>query len=271
LEFTIMADVIVDERGFERRCGSLPMPVNRVCSLPPFGSDPNMPLWTEAEIKAVVTKSDREKSRDLFGAAWILDQLSYGSCNGHALAGCGARTRFVGGRRDGLLFSGAYSYSKMNGGRDNGSVILDDIDVAQRDGFCPLSLVPAQMIYPKNQPANADSEAAKYKGLECYALMGLMALRTALACRIPCIVAVMAGDNFARLNGGICGIDNGSGNHAVLVDDVLWDGTKWLYDMANSWGTRYGDGGRGYLTDGHFKQTFGPHSFVAVPAFDELR
>ena len=80
-----MVDVIVDERGFERRCGSLPMPVNRVCSLPPFGSDPNMPLWTEAEIKAVVTRSDRERSRDLFGAAWILDQLSFGSCNGHKI------------------------------------------------------------------------------------------------------------------------------------------------------------------------------------------
>jgi hypothetical protein len=158
----------------------------------------------------------------------------------------------------------------MNGGHDNGSVILDDIDVAQKNGFAPLSLVPANMIYPRQQPINADAEAAKHKGLECYEIKSLVALRTALACGIPCIVAVMAGNNFQRLTGGICGIDSGSGNHAVLVDDLVWDGAKWLYDMANSWGVQFGEAGRGYLTDWHFRQTFGPHSFVAVPAFDEL-
>lgn len=270
-----MVDIIIDANGNERRCGSLPMPKNRVSSLPPFGSAPNQPLWSDEQIKEVVTDPSRMPSRELFGPEWILDQLSFGSCNGHALAAAGARARWLRGIRDKLLFSGAYSYSKMNGGRDNGSIIEDDIEVGTRYGFCPLSLVPANQIYPSQQPKTADAEAAKNKGLEAYKVVGdwstkMRAVRTALAQRFGVIVAVMAGNGYSRVDSrGVCvGVDAGSGDHAVLGDDLLWDGKRWLYDSPGSWGTTLGHDGRVYLTDNHFKQTLGPHEFVVIPSID---
>lgn len=266
-----MADIIRDASGVERRCGSLPLPANFVSALPPFGSSPEQPLWTDEQIKEVVTDRSRYPARQLFSDAWILDQLSYGSCNGHGLAGCGARARWRRGVRDGLQFSGAYPYSKMNGHRDNGSALADDIEVAQRWGFAPLSLVPATQIYPERQPAGVDAEAAKHKGLQCYRIFTMQGLRTALAAGFDCIVAVMAGNNFSRVDSqGVCGVDRGGGNHAVGCDDLYWDGHRWLYDMFNSWGLKFGQHGRGCLIDEHFAQTFSQHQFVAVPSFDEL-
>ncbi len=271
-----MADIIRDASGMERRCGTLIMPKNRVSSLPPFGSAPNQFVWPVETIKQVVTDSRRLPSRELFDLKWILDQLVYGSCNGHALAGVGARQRYRRGERDGKLFSGAYSYAKMNNHRDNGSVIGDDIEVCQMYGFCWLSLVPANQIYPEQQPPNADTEAAKNKGLDCYRLVGtfqekLQALQTALAGPNSAIVAVHADDDFLKVNSfGISGVDAGPGNHAVLLDDLRWTGSQFLYDMANSWGTRYGQDGRGYLTEQHFVETFRNHEVVIVPSIDSL-
>lgn len=265
-----MASVIIDRQGNERRCGSLPLPEGTVCRLPPYGADPGQVIFDDATVKSLVTDKSRVPSRELFHK-WVLNQLKKGSCNGHALAGAGARARFRRGVRDGLQFSGAYSYSKMNNGRDNGSVILDDIEVCQRFGFCPADVVTANMIYPSLQPKNADALASVHRGLAPYRLTGLPALRAALARGYGCIVAVMAGDNFLSVDRqGVCGFDPGPGNHAVLVQDLLWDGRMWKYDMVNSWGLEYGQDGCGYLTDVHFRQTLGPHQFVAIPSFDEL-
>lgn len=272
-----MPDIIIDANGNERHCGSLPMPANRVSSLPPFGSGPNQLIWTDEQIKEVVTDPSRVPSRELFGPEWISDQLQTSACNGHALAACAARARFRRGVRDGLLFSGAYSYSKMNGGRDNGSVIADDIEAAEEWGFCPASLVTANMIYPKLQPAGADAEAAKHKGLECYKFVGdwatkMLAMRTALACGFSCVVAVMAGPGYSSVDSkGVCvGVDRGPGNHAICADSVLWDGRRWLYDSPGSWSKTLGQDGRVYLTEEHFRATLGPHEFVCVPSFNEL-
>lgn len=270
-------DIIIDASGKERRCGSLPLPPGRVCSLPPFASAPNQILYKDAEIKEIVTDKTRLRSRERWGREWILDQGSYGSCNPTALAAAGARARYRRGIRDGLLFSGSYGYSKINGHRDQGSVILDDIDLCQKIGFCPLSLCPPSAIYPELQQPGLDAEAAKHKGLNAFHFVGdwatrMRALRSALASQIPCIVAVMAGNGYLNVDakGVVKGVDPGAGNHAVLVDDLLWDGTRWLYDSPGSYGTDLGQDGRVYLIDATFKQTLGPHEFVAVSDYDEV-
>lgn len=272
-----MVDIIQDAQGNERRCGSLPMPANRVSSLPPFGGAPNQVLWLDSVIKEVVTDPGREHARELFGDEWILDQLNFGSCNGHALAAAAARARWRRGVRDKLLYSGAFSYAQMKrDGTDPGSVIEDDIENCGDIGMLPLSRGPATKINRRDYTADDYAEAKKHLGLEPYKVVGtfaekMQALRTALAGPSTAIVAVHAGSKFSKIDSdGVCGVDDGPGNHAVLVDDVYWTGTMWRYDMPNSWNLKFGRRGRGFLTDAHFKQTAGNHEFVILPAIDIL-
>ena len=261
-------EVIIDENGEERRCGSLPNPDNFVCAFPTFES--TFEMWDDEQIKRVILASDRVPRRVTFGAKWIQNQKSHGSCNGYALGGGLSKSRWLRGIQDGLLLSGAFPYSRMNSGRDNGSSLSDGLKVIEQYGSCPESLVSWDMIYKNQQPANAEAEAAKHKGLVCYAAGTMQGLRTGLAKGFIAIVAVHAGGSFQRLNAqGIAGVDSGGGNHSVHCDDLCVVGGTEVFDMANSWGTGYGTAGRAYLTKDTFRGTFQNHTFYLIGSTEE--
>lgn len=259
---------IIDETGQERRLGSLLIPDGFVCAFPVYEDEQT--VWDDAQIRKVITDPNRTPRRATFGKKWIQNQGSHGSCNGYALAGALAKSRYLRGIQDGLILSGAYPYSKMNGGRDNGSALEDGLKVGQEFGCPPESLVPWSMIYPRMQPANANSEAAKHKAKVCYRAKTLQGLRTGLAQEFTAIVAVHAGGSFQKLNSkGIAGVSSGSGNHAVHVDDLCIVGGTMVYDMANSWGLGYGTEGRAYLTNDTFAGTFRNHAFYLIGSTEE--
>lgn len=259
-----------DESGQWRKCGSLLPPSNFVSSYRTYEAE--HPRLEDSEIRKLVTDPNRVPARVRWGNAWIMDQGSHGSCNGYAAAAALARTRFNRGPRfqDGLQFSGAYIYSKINGGRDNGSALEDGMRAVQKYGACPLSLVPWNLIYPRQQPPSADAEAAKHKGLACWAAQTLQGWRSGLALGFIGIAAISAGRNYQRVDArGIAGADAGSGNHAVCVDDLCIVGGKEVYDSPGSWNLNLGVNGRVYVTDESFKQTFGNHTFYLIGSTDE--
>jgi len=227
-------------------------------------------VFDDATIKRLITDPNRRVSRDLFGIEWLLNQLQYGSCNGHAEAGAYQRARYLRGFDDKTLFSGAFPYSLMNGGRDNGSALEDGMKVSQEVGNVPLSMVSAEMIYPKLQPPGCREVAMNHKAFKAYAAVTMQGFRSGCAAGFMGIVAVHVGNTFSRLNSmGIAGVDNGAGNHAVCVDDMrLINGTE-VFDDPNSWGPTFGQNGRCYLTKDHFAQTFRNHMFYLIPSTQE--
>jgi hypothetical protein len=261
-------EIIRDITGEERRLGSLANPKGFVCAYPTFAS--KFEVWDKATRKKVITDPNRVPRRKTFGPSWTQNQRSKGSCNGYALGGGLSKARFLRGIQDKLLLSGAFPYSMMNGGRDNGSALGDGLKVIEKYGSCPESLVPWDQIYPNLQPSNAKTEAAKHKGLVCYAAGSIDELYTGLAKGFIAIVAVHAGGSFQQLNSqGIAGVDSGGGNHAVHCDDLCIVGGEEVCDMNNSWGTNYGTAGRAYLTKDHFAQTFGNHTFYLIGSTEE--
>lgn len=260
---------IRDLNGDLRRLGSLMPPKGFVTSFKVWG-DSEHPVLDDSQIRRLITDPDRVRRRLLFDLYWILNQRDKGSCNGFAGAAALSKARYLRGWRDKTLLSGAFLYSLINGGRDQGSMLEDGLREVQKTGLPPQDLVPWDQIYPNQQPRNAREEAAKHKGLCAYAVETKQGFRSALALGFPVIVAVHAGRNFMRLNNsGIAGVDNGSGNHAVHCDDIcLVNGTE-VYDHANSWGPSYGTYGRSYLTWDHFAQTFGNHVFYAISSTEE--
>lgn len=259
---------IVDQEGLVRRLGSLLPQQGFVSSFNTFEEE--HPVWDDAQILRVIKDPNRTPRRVLFLVYWILNQLSHGSCNGFAGAGALQKARYLRGILDKLLLSGAFVYSKINGGRDNGSALEDGLKTIQIDGTCPQVLVPWNMIYPNQQPKTAVAEAKKHRGLAAYAVQTKQGFRTALAAGFPVIVAVHAGRNFQTLNSqGIAGADNGQGNHAIHCDDICIINGKEVYDAVNSWGANYGTEGRAYLTWDSFEQTFGRHTFYAIASTEE--
>lgn len=261
-------EIIRDESGEERRLGSQENPDGFVSAYSPI--EAAIEVWDDVTIRRVITAGSRVPRRAVFGPSWIQNQRSHGSCNGYALGGGLSKARWIRGIQDKLLLSGAFPYSLMNGGRDNGSMLGDGLQIVETHGSCSESLVPWNMIYPHQQPSNARAEAAKHKGLVCYSAETLQGLRTGLAKGMIAIVAVHAGGNFQRLNSnGIAGVDSGRGNHAVHVDDLcIVNGTE-VFDMCNSWGTGYGTMGRAYLTKDTFSQTMSVHTFYLIGSTEE--
>ena len=253
---------IIDANNEPRRLGSLLPPVNLVSSLPTFEKE--FPVWNDDQIRRIVTDPNRMPSRKRFDSTWIKNQGQYGSCNGFAGASALSKARVKRGFNR-LDLSGAYLYSRVNNGRDNGSVLADGMEAIKRFGVAPDSLVKANMIYPHLQPPNADEEAAKHKGLVAYAVQTKQGFRTALAAGFPVIVCVSAGPRFQTYNkSGIGYVDGGSGNHAIHCDDIqIINGTE-VYDACNSWGLTFGQQGRIYLTWDSFAAPFENHVFFAI-------
>ena len=261
-------ELIIDETGTERRCGSLLPPQGFVSAFAPYESE--KPLYSDTQIREIITANSRVPRRQIFGASWVLDQKSHGSCNGFAGAGALQQARRLRGINDNLLLSGAWLYSLINGNRDQGSMLEDGLDAVQIHGIAPASLVPWDMIYQRQMPANAAAEAEKHKGIVCYAVQTKQGFRSALAAGFPVIVAVHAGSNFQRLDSnGVAGVDRGNGNHAVFCQDIALIGNRECYDMQNSWNLSYGDQGRAWLTWASFEQTFTSHTFYAIGSTEE--
>lgn len=232
-----------------------------VTSSPLF--EDSVPMLTVEQVTAIAASGSTDK-RAQFDESWILDQKSHGSCDGHGCAGALAKTRFRRGQPKQIL-SGAYVYSKINGGRDRGAALEDGKNAIEKYGACLLTTVGWDAIYPSRQPSTADAEASRFKAFETYAVGTLQGAWTALALEFDLVVAVHVGSRFARLNSdGVAGIDSGSGNHCVHADGLILVNDKLTALGVNSWGTSFGDHGRMKLVAEHFTQTMKYHMFFAV-------
>lgn len=247
-----------------RRCGTLLPPDGFVTSFPAF-ADSGKPMFSLDEIRQYAKENDA-RGRSKFGDDWIKNQQSHGSCNGFAGAAALTRNRV----RRGLArvdLSGAYLYSLINGGRDQGSLLEDGMRAIQANGVASEKTVPWDAIYPNRQPREATTEAARFKALECYAVKTQEELFSGLLAGFDGVVAVHADNGFMKLDGnGVAGGGNGPGNHAVCVDGytVLSDGSL-VADMPNSWGLQWGDKGRAYLSwPRHLANTVNYHTFYLI-------
>lgn len=228
------------------------------------------PVFDAAEIRKRLEARERS-ARDVYGSDWIKDQDGIGACQGYASASCIERCRFESGQVH-VKLSGDFAYSLVNGGVDRGSALSAGMRAATDTGYAPESTPGLRRYeYRKNRMPQAAFEAAKrFKGLEGYRVRSELELASALCQNFYAVVAVHAARNYGSMNQhGISMGPNGRGNHAVCIDEVVYDrqfgGFK--FDQPNSWGTRWGDGGRIFLTwDGQLRVTNQNHAFYVFPS-----
>lgn len=256
-----------DAAGVDRRLGLLLPPLGFVSTLPVY--DDRQPMLDAKTIEAVAKSGDMD-GRKKFDSTWIKDQRSHGSCNGFAGASALSRAR-VRRRCERVDLSGAYLYSLINGGRDQGSMLDDGMRAIQQSGVAPESLVPWNGIYPHLYPPEAHRDAARFKAFECYQVRSAQALFSALALGFDCIVAVHADDGFMRLDRWeVAGGGQGPGNHAVGADGLYWGNGEPVASGFNSWNLSYGNRGRMGLTwSRHFAPTTRYHAFYAIRSTED--
>ena len=252
---------IIEDNGLEFFTGMLPLPTGHVCFAPLL--EDRIPELSKTEIEDIA-KSGSADGRNLFPRReWVTDQKSHGSCNGFAGAGALSAARVRRGLEK-VVLSGAYLYSLINRGRDQGSLLNEGMAVLQTRGCATAATVPWDDIYPRQQRPEAAKEAGRFKAFECYKVGTQIGFWSALALGFDVVVAVHAGNNFMRLGPNeVAGMDRGPGNHAVRADGIAWVGEPAATHIG-SWNVSYGKEGGSLLTWKHFAQTFAHHDFYAV-------
>lgn len=247
--------------GVGRRRMGLLRPIRNVSSLTRYALAG--PMWGEAE--ALRTIEDRQPRREIFGDDWIKDQNGIGACAGYAGASLVERTRHRAGHTH-VPLSGDGVYAACNGGRDGGAQLETVMRWLGSNGPPPESLVDRHQWRKSRIPKAAFDAGARFKGLEGYFLETEMELASALANDFFVALAVHAG-NGGRSPDGMIAWQHGPGNHSVVSDDLRHRGGQFEFEIANSWGLRWGERGRGFVSwRGHLTGPLRYHKFYAFRA-----
>ena len=219
------------------------------------------------EIKEILADPKRMAARQRFPSSWIRNQGSRGSCNGYSCAKALERSRVLQGMPH-VVLSGEGAYAQMNGGRDNGSTLNNGMKVLLSNGVPPESMVPHQEYLWHRISSEAKQAMSRFKAAEAYAVDSEIELASAIALGFVAVIAVHASGAYGNLDSnGISARSLGPGNHSVGADDVRFFGETIAFDSFNSWGTRWGQQGRNYVTwDRHLSSTIRNHQFFAIRA-----
>ncbi len=185
----------------------------------------------------------------------IHDQGQQNSCCPTAYAGLLETEREMQGLSR-IKLSQAYPYHFANGGRDQGSS-LDAVFFAIRDrGITPATVIDPFDWRAANWPADADDQAAELRIVEAW----------------DCLDVDHVGTATERGFCAVLGVRWGRGGHAVYIigKRPASRGDSWEYEIANSWGTGWGDGGFGFLPESQVAE--GIKTFGAwIPRFQRIQ
>jgi hypothetical protein len=169
------------------------------------------------------------------------------------------------------LFSPAFIYNQINGGRDSGSYIYQACDLTVSKGVATLSTMPYSDSDYRTQPsAAALSEAAKYKASTWYRVNDTSQIKAALVNRKPVVAGIKVYQQLMNLQGSNSVYNTATGQnqggHAVTIvgyDDNRFGGA---FKVINSWGANWGDGGYFWMPYSFAAQNILSEAYVIVDA-----
>src|SRR5262245_12034094 len=150
------------------------------------------------------------------------------------------------------LFSPAYVYNQINGGRDAGSFINEALQLVVDQGVATWSQTPYNDADFLTQPSpQARAQASGFKGRRWGTVNSTAEMKAALANRLPVVGGIFVYPQLIRLAGPNSVYNStagqNEGGHAITFvgyDDGRFGGS---FKVINSWSTHWGDGGFFYL------------------------
>lgn len=241
----------IDFDGHRRLLASIPSKGKMQAMMPKY-EDSGQPMYDLSEIKAILTKNPMAFNRRTW-LNWIFDQNGFGSCVGDGWTGLLMRIRALMGLPP-VKLSPGWTYSLINGNRDNGAVISDGGPALQTNGSCEYSIVGDKPIYQRQMPASAKANAMNYRLGAMYHCETWQGTLSAVASgRYLPVYGYMVGNSFMKPDQyGVAGHDRGPGNHCNHGDGIqlLPDG-RLVLDDVNSWGSSFMSAGRCFIDEQH--------------------
>lgn len=224
-------------------------------------------ILTKDTIANILADMKRRAGRLLFDESWVRNQGKRGSCNAYACSSILEKARYNRGLSK-VELGPEWLYANINGGVDRGSLLKDGIMSMERDGVPRRELVPYESFRKPEQKPEAKEDAQRFRILpgEYFGVSTEDEMASALAMGFPVLIAVHVANAWMKLDGdGVVGATDGPGNHAIHCDDLRIKNGEYQFDHQGSWGTRYGQQGRGWITwRKHLRTTVRYHQFVAV-------
>ncbi|MBX7059286.1 MAG: hypothetical protein K1X75_14570 [Leptospirales bacterium] len=164
----------------------------------------------------------------------------------------------VSGGQGAHIFSPAWTYNQINGGRDEGSVINSAMNLMVQRGAASWKTMPYRDSDYRTQPgAAARQEAGSYRARSYRAIGGtdLNAIKAELAAGNPVNFGIAVDENFYSLQAQVYDRRGGQnyGGHAMTL--VGYDDSKrspaghvGAFKLINSWGNQWGDRGFGWIS-----------------------
>lgn len=234
---------IIDHNGELRRMG-----LNEVSSdnLKMRASRQSFQSYLESIGKGLIPRDkwvpvNRRKELD---EKFVLDQRSCSGCTGFSAAHLLMRLRVMRGMTFQKL-SGAFVYSQINGGRDNGSVIVEASGVLEDAGTCLQSEFDFPHIFNKDVTPAMRETAKRFKLLRYLTCDTFDEAGTAIQMGFLPQFPIQVGSNFQNFDNGFAGFAKGYGNHSVGADGMDFVSNKWGLDVPNTWGPKFGPFGNG--------------------------
>lgn len=156
------------------------------------------------------------------------------------------------------VFSPAFTYNQINRGVDQGSFIVDAMDLIVNKGAVPYSVMPYNEKDFLTKPNSTQyAVAQKFKGLKYYRVdfRNPEAMKAELYKGNPIVIGMLIDDGFTKYKKGVYDRPSGSpkGGHAMTIvgyddDKTSLNGHKGAYKLINSWGTSWGESGYGWVS-----------------------
>lgn len=254
--------IFVDHNGNTFRTGFQPTPAETK-SLFAASALPAVP---EAEWREI----DRRKA--FYDLNWYPDQRQCNGCTGFSSAMTASKARVLAGQ-PAVKLSGAYLYSLINGGRDQGSNIGDALQALKTNGACPEEICDIHKGYDciyRKTTKQFDAEAARFKVEKSFTVDSVEQAVAVIQRGGVLEFAVKVGRNFGRIDSeGVSAFDAGTSNHAVHADGLRKTNSHgWCLDC-QTWTASFGDKSRWLWPLEYIERTGGQEMWGVFALIDD--
>jgi hypothetical protein len=169
------------------------------------------------------------------------------------------------------VFSPAFIYNQLNGGRDGGCTIPDALDLLHEKGAATLADMPYVDTDFRRTPSAATAENARRYRIDYWRQVNasdVMEVKAQLNAGYPVVIGAAVDQGFvASRRGETWKAERGKrlGGHAMVL--VGYDDARHAFKLINSWGRSWGDGGYGWVDYDHFRRVV-DEAFVVKDAIN---